>query len=74
MGKNKLVIIGNGIVGNLAALYISKKLPELEITIVGKSEQRRAIVGESTVELSTHFFEGLDWEKYLKTSIITNMG
>ncbi|BBV74666.1 halogenase [Raoultella planticola] len=66
MGKNKLVIIGNGIVGNLAALYISKKLPELEITIVGKSEQRRAIVGESTVELSTHFFEGLGLGKILE--------
>ncbi|MFK8258376.1 tryptophan 7-halogenase [Erwinia sp. AnSW2-5] len=66
MDKNKLVIIGNGIVGNLAALYLSQKLPELEITIIGKSDQRRAIVGESTVELSTHFFEGLGLGKILE--------
>lgn len=59
MQKNKLTIIGNGIVANLVALYLIQKLPSLEITIVGKSDNSRAIVGESTVELSTHFFEGL---------------
>lgn len=66
METNKLVIIGNGIVGNLTALYFSQKMPELDITIIGKSAQRRAIVGESTVELSSHFFEGLGLGKLLE--------
>lgn len=66
MEKNKLVIIGNGITGNLAALYISQKLPELEITIVGKTDKPRSVVGESTVELSTHFFEALGLGKILE--------
>lgn len=66
MKKNKLIIIGNGIAGNLAALYISQKLPELEITIVGKTDKPRTLVGESTVELSTHFFEALGLGKLLE--------
>ncbi|WP_239373739.1 NAD(P)/FAD-dependent oxidoreductase [Snodgrassella gandavensis] len=66
MEKNKLVIIGNGITGNLAALYISQKLPELEITIVGKTDKPHSVVGESTVELSTHFFEALGLGKLLE--------
>jgi flavin-dependent dehydrogenase len=63
---NKVVIIGNGIVGNLTALYLSKKIPELEITLIGRTDRQRALVGESTVELSTHFFEALGLGKLLE--------
>lgn len=55
----KVVIIGSGIAGNLAAMYFRKRLPEIEVTIVGRIDRKRPIVGESTVELTTHFFEAL---------------
>lgn len=55
----KLVIIGSGIAGNLASIYFQKQFPDLDITLVGKNDKKRPIVGESTVELTTHFLEAL---------------
>lgn len=54
-----VAIIGNGVSGNLLAMFIRKKLPRLDVTVVGKADPHRPIVGESTVESSTHFLREL---------------
>lgn len=57
--KHRLIIMGAGIVGQLMAMYVRKRLPEIEVTIVGHPDKKRPIVGESTVEVTAHFLEGL---------------
>jgi len=55
----QLVIIGNGIAANLAALYFGKILPEsVAITLVGPGERGGLpLVGESLIEITGHFLE-----------------
>lgn len=58
-GANRIAIIGNGLAGNLAAAYFRKRLPDLEVVIVGAENKKRPIVGESTVELTAYFLHAL---------------
>ena len=55
----RLAILGNGVLANLAALYLRKNTPEdTEITIVGPAERGKLPrVGESLIEISTRFLE-----------------
>lgn len=55
----RVVIIGNGIVANLAALYARKRVPEgMTLTVVGpESRGGMPIVGESTIEITARFLE-----------------
>lgn len=59
MPPNNLEIIGNGVISNFTVLYLSKKIPELNITIIGESELCRAILGKYTFKLSAHFLKNL---------------
>lgn len=54
-----IVIIGNGILANLGAMYFSKHLPpSVHITIVGPDDREGLpVVGESIIEITTHFLE-----------------
>jgi flavin-dependent dehydrogenase len=54
-----IVVLGNGVAANLAAAYFRKALPELGVTVVGRNPERRPIVGESLVEISTQFIREL---------------
>ncbi len=55
----RVVIMGNGILGNLGALYLRKRLPEaVEVVIVGPpSRGGLPVVGESTIEITARFLE-----------------
>lgn len=53
----RIAIMGAGVAGHLAALYLRKRLPGVEVTLIGRPDRKRPIVGESTVELTTHFFK-----------------
>ena len=55
----QIAILGNGILANLAALYLRKKLfDEVEITIIGPAERGGLpLVGESLIEITTRFLE-----------------
>lgn len=55
----RIAIMGAGVAGHLAALYLRKRLPGVEVTLIGRPDRKRPIVGESTVELTTHFFKGI---------------
>lgn len=54
-----IVIVGAGIAGNLTAMYFQKHFPGIDVSIVGRTDRKRPVVGESTVELTTHFLEAL---------------
>ena len=60
-----LLIMGSGVVGNFAAAYFRRYFPSLRVTVVGRSDQELPIVGESLVELSTHFLQDLGLSRYL---------
>ena len=51
--RTDVAIIGSGIVGNLAAAYLRTHLPDLDVTVVGRRDRRRPIVGESLIEASS---------------------
>lgn len=55
----RIAIIGNGIVANMAALYLSKRFGrDHEIFKVGPSDREGLpLVGESTIEITAHFLE-----------------
>src|SRR5262245_13627800 len=56
---SRVIVIGGGIAGQLAAAYFRSKLPEAEVVIVDPARRKRPIVGESTVEISTRFIRGV---------------
>ncbi|WP_211462918.1 NAD(P)/FAD-dependent oxidoreductase [Collimonas silvisoli] len=62
----KIVIIGAGVAGNLAAMYLHKRLPNIEVVVVGRQDRSRPLVGESTVELTTHFLKALGLSQLLE--------
>lgn len=66
----KIVIIGNGIAGNMCALYLSKILPsDAQIILIGpRTRGGLPLVGESTVEITARFLEEqLGLKEYLKS-------
>ena len=56
----RVAIIGNGILGNLGALYFKKRLPEeVEVVLIGPEDRGGLpLVGESTIEITAQFLEG----------------
>jgi len=54
-----VVIVGNGITGNLSATYLRKIRPDLNVLVIGRTDRSRPIVGESLVEVSTHFLRDI---------------
>ena len=57
--------MGSGVVGNFAAAYFRRYFPTLRVAVVGRSDQELPIVGESLVELSTHFLQDLGLSRIL---------
>lgn len=55
----KVAIIGNGILGNLGAMYLQKKFADkLDIWLIGPdSREGLPVVGESIIEITTMFLE-----------------
>ncbi len=65
----RVAIIGNGILANLGALYLRKRLPEVtEVIRVGpESRGGLPVVGESTIEITAQFLENeLGLGQYLR--------
>ena len=55
----KIAIIGNGIQANIGALYLKKKFGDrVHITRIGPDDRGGfPVVGESIIEITTHFLE-----------------
>lgn len=56
---DSIVIVGAGIAAHLAACYFKRKLTSIDVVVLGTHDTNRPIVGESTVEVTTHFLEAL---------------
>lgn len=64
----RVVIVGNGIVGCMAALYLRRLLPQkVEVVVIGPdTREGMPIVGESTIEITAQFLENkLGLARYL---------
>jgi len=55
----RILLIGRGLAGKLAALYFARHLPEAQITIVDPEKEGLPVVGESTVEVTVQFLKSL---------------
>ena len=60
-----VLIIGGGIVGNLAAAWFRRHMPALHVTVVGPTDQTLPVVGESLVEFSTLFMQEVGLGRHL---------
>ena len=60
-----VLIVGNGIVGNLAAAWFTRHMPALRVTVVGPAARTLPIVGESLVEFSTQFLQDVGLGRHL---------
>ena len=60
-----VLIMGNGIVGNLAAAWFRRHMPALQIDIVGPAAPTLPIVGESLVEFSTQLLQEIGLGRHL---------
>ena len=61
----RLLIMGGGIAGNFAAAWLRRHVPELRVTVVGRTDRNPPIVGESLVEFSTFFLQTLGFGRHL---------
>lgn len=57
---NELLIVGGGSAGWMAAAYLSKKLPNLNITLIESKKVGTVGVGESTLGHVNKFLDGLE--------------
>lgn len=69
-----IAIIGRGLSGKLAALYIARHIPSAEITIIDPEKSGLPIVGESTVEVTVQFFKSLGLGTHLEEDHLHKYG
>lgn len=55
MKRVDVAIVGGGLAGGLLARQLRRALPEASVAVFEKSTERRYKVGESTVEIATHY-------------------
>ena len=55
-----LLIMGDGIVGNLAAARFRRHMPALHVTVMGPAAPDLPVVGEPLVEFSTQSLQPVD--------------
>ena len=60
-----VLIMGNGIAGNLAAAWFTRYLPALHVNVVGPAARTPPIVGESLVEFSTQLLQEIGLGRHL---------
>ena len=60
-----VLIMGNGIVGNLAAAWFTRRMPALRVAVVGPAARSLPIVGESLVEFSTQLLQEVGLGRHL---------
>lgn len=69
-----IAIIGRGLSGKLAALYLARHLPSAQITIIDPEKSGLPIVGESTVEVTVQFFKSLGLGAHLEEDHLHKYG
>ena len=60
-----VLILGNGIAGNLAAAWFRRYMPALHVNVVGPAARNLPVVGESLVEFSTQLLQEVGLGRHL---------
>jgi flavin-dependent dehydrogenase len=60
-----VLVMGNSVVGNLAAAWFTRYMPDLHVRVVGPAARSLPIVGESLVELSTQLLQEIGLGRHL---------
>ena len=60
-----VLIMGNGIAGNLAAAWFTRHMPALRVNVVGPAARTLPTVGESLVEFSTQILQDIGLGRHL---------
>lgn len=64
--QDRVVVIGGRVGGNLAAAYLKRKNPDLDVLVVDRPNNRPPLVGESTIEGTTLFLHECGLSKLLQ--------
>jgi len=70
----RILMIGRGLAGKLAALYLAHHMPDAQITIVDPEKDGLPIVGESTVEVTVQFLKSLGLSEHLEEDHLHKYG
>ena len=60
-----VLIMGSGIVGNLAAAWFARHMPALHVNVAGPATRTLPVVGESLVEFSTQLLQEIGLGRHL---------
>ena len=60
-----VLVMGNGIAGNLAAAWFARYMPALHVNVVGPAPRTLPVVGESLVEFSTQLLQEIGLGRHL---------
>ena len=69
-----IALLGGGLAGKLAALYLARSIPDARITLVDPERDGLPVVGESTVEVTVQFFKALGLGTYLEEEHLHKYG
>ena len=70
----RIAILGGGLSGKLAALYLARHLPEASLTMIDPGARDLPVVGESTVEVTCQFLYSLGLGAYLEENHLHKYG
>lgn len=70
----RILMIGRGLAGKLAALYFARHMPDTQITIVDPAKDGLPVVGESTVEVTVQFLKSLGLSEHLEEDHLHKYG
>lgn len=70
----RIAIIGGGLSGKLAALYLSQHVPDANLIMVDPNAKDLPVVGESTVEVTSQFLASLGLSSYLEENHLHKYG
>ncbi len=69
-----VTILGGGVTGCLMAAYVKTRQPDLHVRVVGPTERKGPVVGESLIEFSTHLLYQLGLGRYLEQEQLHKYG
>ncbi len=71
---NTALILGRSIAAQLAACYLKKNLPDLNVVVLGPEDNSLPVVGESTIESSAYLLQQLGLMGYLSKHHVHKIG
>lgn len=70
----RIAIIGRGLAGKMAALYLARDMADATITMIDPQAEGLPVVGESTVEVTAQFMKALGLGEHLEEDHLHKYG